>query len=336
MFKNNRGWAVGNGDYHILRTYDGGQIWEDVSPVDLTFEGDTNKPSMYYHFLDAETGWVALSRLDSTFLFHTIDSGESWEQSALQFSVSDLFFPDQQNGFILTDLGAAAGSHYVAIYGSADAGKTWDLQFTHEPGASLSLPEGGSKSGFTFLDAQNGWVTGSAPIENSIYLYRTNNRAQNWEQAFCIPPDSVSGGFFESRPPKFIDNLVGFLPLRALTPAGESRGLFCVTEDGGEKWTATAVLSVFEEFDFVDGQHGWVAGPEGLFRTTDGGNSWVDLTSSAPSDMFMMQIDFIDPQTGWFLVSTDPAMKEGVRLLKTVDGGVTWNLVITRLVDDSN
>jgi len=71
---------------------------------------------------------------------------------------------------------------------------------------------------------------------------------------------------------------------------------------------------------FVDMLTGWIAGDGGsIFRTTDGGLSWKRLESGTSADIH--QIGFVDWNHGWAVGQTSTA---GSVVLMTADGGRTW------------
>ena len=79
---------------------------------------------------------------------------------------------------------------------------------------------------------------------------------------------------------------------------------------------------------FVDEQHGFIAGDEGkIFRTTDAGNTWQDISRSETTTI--RKILFISTNIGFIILD------EG-KLLKTTDAGNTWEEVlgISRSVQD--
>lgn len=64
-----------------------------------------------------------------------------------------------------------------------------------------------------------------------------------------------------------------------------------------------------------------------LCVTHDSGNSWQTFAFGIPIDKerAFLQLDFINPDMGWFLLSAYDDQYVGYsRLLKTNDGGVTW------------
>ena len=88
---------------------------------------------------------------------------------------------------------------------------------------------------------------------------------------------------------------------------------------------------------FIDQNTGWVIStftnnsdnPSSfvVYRTTDGGNSWISTTVSV-AWCGGVDIDFINTSDGWLLVHTGVAAgSEGISVMKTTDGGATWNTV---------
>jgi hypothetical protein len=57
-----------------------------------------------------------------------------------------------------------------------------------------------------------------------------------------------------------------------------------------------------------------------ILRTTDGGDSWLEVHKSDPDD-WVMSFDFTDNTNGWAV--TDLGL-----ILKTTDGGNSWNQVL--------
>lgn len=89
--------------------------------------------------------------------------------------------------------------------------------------------------------------------------------------------------------------------------------------DGGLTWRKVIPDALNEQFInifFLDNNNGWVTGLNFLIRTRDGGSTWEKVYSGAGT----FDVQFWDANNG-FITS------ENRGLLKTVDGGVTAQLV---------
>jgi photosystem II stability/assembly factor-like uncharacterized protein len=118
------------------------------------------------------------------------------------------------------------------------------------------------------------------------------------------------------------------------------------TQDGGESW-ATRNTGVRAEFNpgnrypefgqcvhklvlADDGERLYQQNHCGVYRSTDGGAHWEEITGSLPSDFgFVMAAHPRDPMTAWTIPLTDPMngrlMIDGAAAVwRTEDGGDSW------------
>jgi photosystem II stability/assembly factor-like uncharacterized protein len=86
-------------------------------------------------------------------------------------------------------------------------------------------------------------------------------------------------------------------------------------------WVKVAKLgSALQTVEFVDSLHGWTAyGSDAIYRTTDGGSSWISYASNAP--FLVKSISFVDTLNGW-CAGTDGTTGD---IIHTTDGGKTWS-----------
>ncbi|MCG1036837.1 T9SS type A sorting domain-containing protein [Polaribacter sargassicola] len=166
-----------------------------------------------------------------------------------------------------------------------------------------------------FWDENNGFVIGGSS------LLTTNNGGVSWEtyelphyQAFYYNPLNDV---------ELIDSNKAFV--------FGADGIILFTENKGIDWERRIGITGLENFtgvDFIDSDRGYLVGIDDylvndtafLYKTTDGGNSWLKVTSNISS------IDFGDfsPKDILFLDENIGYVWGGNTFYKTTDGGETW------------
>ncbi len=97
-------------------------------------------------------------------------------------------------------------------------------------------------------------------------------------------------------------------------------GTFGSTTNGGEEWTLSNVGDFNSSLFFLDSLNGFIISYGGdISKTTDGGKNWY--TTHISGSYFLFAIKFINDQIGFIGGSYGTA----ARLLRTTDGGQTWN-----------
>lgn len=123
------------------------------------------------------------------------------------------------------------------------------------------------------------------------------------------------------------------------------------TSDGGNNWvvnpvwssTATPLIGdtstyVISSIEGVSGTDCWVAAYKkisggsqgGLFKTTNGGTSWVNMTSAAMftnATSFCNWVTFLTPNIGIADGDPNPSSSNEHELWRTTNGGTSWTLV---------
>ena len=309
------GWGQAEG--MVLRTEDGGQTWFDVTPSDI-FNNPAYAKSI---FPDAQNGWVLVEDYDNFnvgVLYQTIDSGRNWTWRNTPFGRSEITFLDGEYGYALTDLGAGAGSMGVAIWQTKNSGDDFNRVFLHESGYDASLPLSGIKNGISFIDPQNGWVTGSQPQDAFIWFYRTRDGGFSWEHQILEMPVAYEEAQTSAYAPSFFENEQGLLPV--YLHGEKSTMVFYRTIDGGENWDATQVLTARGKYSIFSANEIVVwDGGETLSFSLDSGESWQSRTTTWQPLDTLRSLDFVSTTEGWAL--TD----EG--LYRTEDGGKNWEML---------
>jgi photosystem II stability/assembly factor-like uncharacterized protein len=206
-------------------------------------------------------------------LVYTNTSYSQWStQSPLptNLSISGIGSPTSSSIFISTDDNSF--DNLGSLYESTDGGNSW---IAREIPIGLSTPF----YGLFFLDSQNGWVYGN---EN----YRTTDGGVTWNQL----PFLGSTYFMKFYSPNF----------------GVTTGNFGVyiSHDGGLSWEPS--LNEIHSFDFIDNQNGFGVSNNGIYKTTDGGNSFSLVQSgSAESVSYLTSSVTVGVVDSMFVRSTD-------------------------------
>lgn len=207
-------------------------------------------------FADEEHGYMA----DPYGSFYrTTDGAVSWATSIIDtnFIPRDIFY--LKNGDVYIYGNSDHDAHSAMMYLSHDDGVTWSALYNVAED-SFQL------SGMLFMDESNGFVVGNRATPdssgNSGKLYVTTDGGDTWNtQEF---PDYFSG----------ITNYGTDLLIYA------GNGKYFRSNDFGVTWTPyqTPAAGIIKSMDFYDTQIGYFSADEKLYKTSDGGNSWKEMT----------------------------------------------------------
>ena len=338
MFDANNGWAI-TGQNHILRTTDGANHWQDVTPTSIDPPQVDGNPNLTYDFLNPSVAWVYSYIRDTndtggtTKYYRTTDGGQTWLSSINQGDIpGQIIFTDSKNGWMFSGTGVASGSSGADIFRTTDGGATWakvasaSSTTAGQPGA---LPFDGDKSGIGARDAMTAWVAGEDAAPSFAWLYVTHDGGATWQHQTLPLPPSFSGQVVTS-PPTFLNAQDGFLPVLFIG-AGVDSGAAYVTHDGGATWQSTALVEG-GIFDFITPDQGWTSsgastGGSWLYTTSDGGQHWTKLPAG-PHLEDIEVLNFVSAEVGWAIDNPHVQFAPGPTiLLKTTDGGRTWRVV---------
>ncbi len=325
MLDANNGWALTKD--LVLRTRDGGTNWVNTTPAGIA-SGSLQAASTFY--LNTSSAWllvpsVVVGNPDS--LYHTADGGVTWTSASVSFGMASMQFLDNSNGVALISQGSAAGSEAVKIDTTTDSGNTWTQAFINDPtvaGSSNTLPLGGQKSGMTFLDASHGWVSGSEPVSDFIYVYASTDGGHTWAHQNVSLPSGYSGAETGADAPAFFGATDGVLHVGvfANTPAT----VFYLSHDGGSTWTPTTPTMNSHSFSVASLSDFFVwDGGTTMQVSHDFGATWTAVTPNINVPDTLVTFQFVDATTGWALTG-DAASH--YTFYKTTDGGTTWATLI--------
>ncbi len=187
---------------------------------------------------------------------------------------------------------------------------------------SLSLRD------YALVSENEGWIL----IDQQLYW--THDGGWTWDE--ITPPDLVSPSVLAV---SFLDSQRGWLVSAGVGDTGKIAYTLRRTQDGGSTWH-TIPLALFAPNDpaaltaamywhWLDSHTGWLVVKRAtgsnfdlgtLFKTTDGGITWVKLSMPIGAP-----VTFVNENVGW--TTGGPATDE---LYYTQDGGLTWQ---PRVVD---
>lgn len=332
--------------YSTLWTYSGFQLyvssdfgdnWQKVCSFTKEYIQDI-------HFFD-ETKWIAISSQNK--IKYTTDAGVSWnDYDSLNTGLNDIEFIDQTNGYIACDQGiilktsdsgaswkeintgtydriykikfynsvfGIAGTQHNYVLMTTDGGFTWNTKtFMQDDYYQMVLD-------IAIPDDQNIIIIGGNDDffgGRECLAFRSSDRGENWiniSDQFsmglsCITIDNVSGECYA---------------------AGYAGGIY-KSIDRGFNWIKMStgysenfsILCTFDSSSFYAAGYNYE--PTGysfkLLYTDNGGESWQDKTTP---DYHGQSIGFLDNYYGF--------MSSGDSVLKTTDGGLNWNVVISGL-----
>lgn len=292
----------------ILKTTNCGQIWSISKEIESSND---------IYFLKS-FGYIVGN---NGYVLKTTDKGLTW--SPVSLGITD----NLNSVFVLSPDTIIITSAHRFIK-SVDGGNTWH---------SSDIPDYTINKTF-FINSK----TGHAACNSGIII-KTNNGGQSWYVT------SVTHSLSKVIAISFVNKNTGF--------ASCEFNDILKTTDGGEHWVNIANTSeTIYSFSFTDEQNGFIAGVYGaVFKTTNGGSTWECLQTSriyknifslcflnnnlgfavgqrgviskttdagmtwkqySPTYLNILQLDFLSINTAYALA--------GNELLKTMDGGNTW------------
>ncbi|MFZ1517145.1 MAG: YCF48-related protein [Ignavibacteriaceae bacterium] len=166
-------------------------------------------------------------------------------------------------------------------------------------------PSPGTIYSVFFVDSLYGWAAGA-----SSCVLKTTDGGETWNEQTVPINTTLRKIYFSDRNKGVIIGGEVWAPYF---------GSVIVTTDGGNTWIDTDPIPYpsdtrgFNDLHFINESVGYIAGFEGVYRTTNMGQTWEPKGGSG----WATAIYFIDPQTG-FLGNTIGS------LLKTTDSGGSW------------
>ncbi|MBV9758993.1 MAG: hypothetical protein JO340_00370 [Acidobacteriaceae bacterium] len=247
--------------------------------------------------------------------------------------IRDMHLMSESEGWVL------AGQH---LLWTDTAGQNWSE-------ITPPLARGQQIDTVYFFDAEHGWAvlhSGGVADFPTLLIASTSDGGRSWS----IRPFSASNfllqGYGYSNRLSFVDAQHGWLLTLLATSSAWSRGQLFATEDGGKTWLALPDPPIFGNIQFLSHSTGWLMGGvhgDELYRTPDGGHTWVRKTAELPDGVipysvpeaggtyvhrpFYDRLLFRSAEKGLLAVRV-PVTPDTTSLViySTEDGGASWQV----------
>ena len=255
-----QGWSTGGGILSVigfLPTEDrAGSILHTSDGVAWQ-EQYTNRRHYFtdVDFADAEHGWAVGT---AGAIRHSVDGGATWAAQALgtKTAFEQVEAPSARDAWVLGTTRPPGGDS--VFMRTSDAGASW---------TTISPPKAFWPLTMRFLSGQEGWAAGWGPKVAEVV--HTEDGGTTWTRTAL----KGAGGALLPLAMDFTDAQHGWL-VGTLFSNGSS--LVLRTQDGGATWALAADAfrdEMLSGVDFIDQDHGWVAGQD-VWSTGDGGATW--------------------------------------------------------------
>ncbi len=218
--------------------------------------------------------------------------------------------------FIDGDLAIAVGGNPIedsitSIFRTIDAGGTWNI--------ITDVPFQPMQKDVIFTTTSIGYSVG-----DNMSIKKTINGGNNWQNLNA--PSGLNTRNFNAI--FFTDTLNGYIVGGNLS--NDSIATILKTTDGGINWSISKdeLNNKLNDIFFTDANTGFCVGNKGLlFKTINAGSTWTqqNISGGAGSRDFNA-IHFVNNSTG-FIVGGNLENDAIQTILKTTDGGTTWNVV---------
>ncbi len=299
----------------VIQTTDGGMTWSLKD-----FFQDQNLYEI--KFIDELTGFSYVTKNviypGDISLIYTNDGGNNWNESQTALWGALTFLPISENRMIqATNYSIQTLSNFYGNWQTTYSIPTFlagDSLYYQWEETFGSIFEFDLLNNGNILAIGNSW---NAKFYNQLsdsvsFILRSIDSGDSWDTLWCDLP-------FELKTISFINDQVGWI-------AGEQNRIY-KTIDGGSNWTLQYVDSLFqfwpiiEQIFALDELNIFCSTLGGFIHSTDGGISWQ--SSSFPG-YNSLKVFFKNPLEGYAY---------GSELLKTADGGISWNRVSQSIKD---
>ena len=339
-----QGWVRAGG--RLYATRDAGTTWKEVTPAATAALPCAQPRLAAVSFADVQTGMAvltcpALPGPGAAALARTGDRGASWSLLPFPAEVVDAFtiptgephlqLLDTHTAWLVVDTLTSSNFSLGRLFATGDGGETWQ-----ERTALIGGP-------VVFANPQAGWAAGGA---GGGELYRTTDGGLTWSAFSPSPFQGEGRREGEStlyQLPTLIDDRRTLVPVILATPEGSAVRLYTSSGEG-QDWQIAIEVPTETEFSpggavpvaALDAER-WLLlpGDDTLLRiepSESRSTGWAAMPVSEGTLVATIRtLDMAGDRIGWALSQTgscDPACRQETALLRTTDGGATWEQIL--------
>jgi photosystem II stability/assembly factor-like uncharacterized protein len=324
----------------FLKTINGGQSWSETTSFGLPYDLISD-----FCFVTDSIGVACLS--ETSRFYKTTDMGNTWTEVYNDWRAAywKIAFFDEMNGIAT---GYTFYGYYDILLITEDGGSTWlekPVDTKREDQCICILDENNCiKAGYLGMmhkstDKGINWTqlnqrtihsdilsvqmldetVGFAVAEigyggvSGLEIAKTADGGHKW----TIIKGTCSSGALLS----FVSIDTGYLVTDQPCPG------FVKTTNGGASWTTVTVGGVTlipDAIAFYDYNNGLIASGSKIYKTSDAGNNWMEITTGLLINCLIQTVYFYNSDVV-FITATN---QSNTYLLKSNDGGQTWDLKV--------
>lgn len=271
----------------IIKTTDGGVTWDSLA---ADAWGGFGVNSLW--FVNADTGYVSAG-LNS--LWKTTDGGLTYIAVPLPaFTwVKDIFFIDEQTGFLSTSQTLTSGEYVYGIMKTTDGGDSWNAVYRDTMNNATGLHHR-IVNEIKFIDDSIGFAVGG----NGLFL-KSVDGGDSWVAGFIQPGSDLTTV-------DFINSSTGYI---------NNAGSIFKTIDGGASWEVQNVspVAIISKIDMINDTLGYAFSGDAVYKTFNGGGVVASVQKFSLKSQFRI---YPNPANDFIHIEYDDAIKiQNVQLI---------------------
>jgi photosystem II stability/assembly factor-like uncharacterized protein len=313
------------GGSNVLLSRNGGFSWANIQ------NAGAGLPDKIY-FSSSQVGYLKSQAFGSTILEKSIDSGANWIKQIFSYPFTDVWFIDNNIGF-------ASGGWFEScfhcsfpignVFVTNDGGMTWKNHL--ETGYVQTCYFLNDAIGYLLVlnPGPPGWATDVDGVLPTIS--KTTDFGENWVDIYEHNRDST-GCRFSGGDLFFMNEQLGWIIGSFTSNNWDTSGAAILgTLDGGENWDLvwkypnTDVYEYYLNSIHATDTTAWAVGGNGLIVKYTAQDKWQPITRV--TDLPLSNVFFSDEDHGWIAGGYFYEYYEYLILLKTTDGGETWQKI---------